>query len=260
MPSRHSSLAPAFLRSRAEEARASTAPKPLRKRSLSLLIRATGSRITLKPKRDALTRVRHDLRSLVHSVVGYSDLLAEPRYGALSPEQARFVSHVRGAAEHLQELVDTCIELSRPQAPDRGHLELPETPLGQLLRRVRNAFAERQLACDLSIASELETRAVTLDVSGLERALVGLALVITRDGSVSCELSVSRLDSALLITVRASDAADSAQPSATLDQLEDQVGNRDFVRLKLSEVLLSRQAGSLHISPALDTALLTLTL
>jgi len=230
------------------------------KRSLSLLIRATGSRINLKPKRDALTRVRHDLRSLVHSVVGYSDLLAEPRYGALSPEQTRFVTHVRGAAEHLQELVDTCIELSRPWAPDRGLLELPETPLGQLLRRVRNAFAERKLACDLSIPCELESRSVTLDASSLERALLGLALVVTRDGAVSCELSVSCIDNTVLLDVRASDAADGALPTATLDQLEDQVGNRDFVRLKLSEVLLSRQSCGLHISPALDAAQLCLTL
>jgi len=226
----------------------------MRRRSLSLLIRATGSRITLKPKRDALTRVRHDLRSLVHSVVGYSDLLAEPRYGTLSPEQARFVSHVRGAAEHLQELVDTCIELSRPLPLDNRPLELPPTPVGQLLRRVRHTFMERLLACDLRIEAGLESCALTVDVANLERALVGLALVITRDGAVSCELAADRRDDTLVVSVRASDAAEGAQPSTTLDQLEDQVGNRDFVRLKLSEVLLSRQSSELRISPALDCA------
>jgi hypothetical protein len=141
---------------------------------------------------------------------------------------------------------------------DNRPRELPETPLEQLLRRVRCALAERRLACDLSIPGELESESLSLDVSSLERALLGLALVITRDGAVSCELSASRRDETLLLTVRACDAAESAVSSATLDQLQDQVGNRDFVRLKLSEVLLSRQSCELRISPALDTAELTL--
>ena len=124
MPSRPSSLAP-------------RTPEVGKRRSLSVLVRGAGARITLKPKRDALTRVRHDLRSLVHSVVGYSELLTEPRYGAISPEQARFVTHLRSAAEHMQELVDACIELSRPAyaAHEALSCELPSVSLVQLLRR-----------------------------------------------------------------------------------------------------------------------------
>src|SRR4051812_5411288 len=96
----------------------------------------TRARVQYKPKRDALTRVRHDLRSLVHAVTGYSDLLATPSYGALSPEQMRFVSNVRSAAEQLQEMVDTCIELSRPVV--EGHaLDLPTVLLGSALEHVR---------------------------------------------------------------------------------------------------------------------------
>lgn len=241
MPSSHSTLAPR------------PPPELGPRRSLSLLIRATGSRITLKPKRDALTRVRHDLRSLVHSVVGYSDLLAESRYGALSSEQTRFVKHVRSAAEHLQELVDTCIELSRPaNTQDARGVELPEAPLGQTLRRIRSALAERGVACDVSTVPELEQRVLVWDIPALERALIGLSLVVTRDATVSCTLHVSRRSGRLLLSLRASDATESLVPMCGLEQLEDQVGNRDFVRLKLGEVLLARQGGALRIANALD--------
>jgi len=244
MPSRHSSLAP------------HTTSDVGQRRSLSVLVRGAGVRITLKPKRDALTRVRHDLRSLVHSVVGYSDLLSEPRYGALSPEQARFVTHLRSAAEHMQELVDACIELSRPanDQHDARSAELPSTSLVQLLRRVRGAMSDRRLTCDLTLPAELESKMLTLDIGAMERALVGLALVITRDGTVSGCLHVSRRAARLVLTLRAVDVADGNALLAELDQLEDQIGNRDFVRLKLSEVLLSRQSGTLRVTTGLDAA------
>jgi hypothetical protein len=243
MPSRPSSLAP-------------RTPEVGKRRSLSVLVRGAGSRLTLRPKRDALTRVRHDLRSLVHSVVGYSELLAEPRYGALSPEQARFVTHVRSAAEHMQELVDACIELSRPaHGPHEARThEQPSVSLVQLLRRIRGALSDRRMSCDVTLPLELEAKVLTLDLGAMERALVGLSLVVTRDGAVGGNLHASRRASRLVLSLRAADAGEADAALTSLDLLEDKIGNRDFVRLKLSEVLLSRQAASLRISSALDAA------
>jgi hypothetical protein len=216
----------------------------------------TPHRLRIKPKRDALTRVRHDLRSLVHSVVGYSDLLAAPHYGSLTAEQARFVGHVRSAAEHLQELVDTCIELTRPDN-DQFALELPQAPLGQVLRRVRNTLVMRGMVCDLSLASELESHMLTLDMAQLERALVGLSLFITQNGSIPGALSAAQEGGVLVLSLSVSEPEISLVHVA-LEQLEDQLENRDFVRLKLSEVLLSRAHAELGIAPSLDAIRVTL--
>ncbi|HEY6881473.1 MAG TPA: histidine kinase dimerization/phospho-acceptor domain-containing protein [Polyangiales bacterium] len=218
-----------------------------------------GFRIKLKPRRDAMTRVRHDMRSLLQSVVGYADLLAEPRYGALNGEQQRFVNHVRSAAEQLQELVDTCIELSRSEQDDT-RLEPPLVQLGQSLRRVRNTWLARGLCCDLTIAPELETRAVALDVNVFERALCSLANVLTRDGGVTLLLRAALVGDHLVLTLRASDVPDAWGPLAALDTLEDQLGNRDFVRLKLSEVLLNKLGFSTRLSAVLDVAELSFRL
>ncbi|MDB4975065.1 MAG: sensor histidine kinase [Myxococcaceae bacterium] len=254
MPSRHSTLAPRLPATLAPEEVAHKRTPRADARPLALR-----PRLKLKPRRDALTRVRHDLRSLVHSVVGYSDLLAEPHYGSLSLEQARFVGHVRLAAEQLQELVDTCIELSRP-ANDTYALELPEAPLGQILRRVRNTLVARGVVCDLSIPTALEMRMHSFDIVQLERALVGLSLVLTREGAVTIALGVSESATELLLSLRASDSPDAPYLPSELEELADQVGNRDFVRLKLSEVLLARAHGDLKLAQALDVALVAFPL
>jgi K+-sensing histidine kinase KdpD len=242
MSSQHHSLAPA---------RSSTPPR----RSLRELTVQPGFRIKLKPRRDALTRVRHDLRSLLQSVVGYADLLAEPRYGALTDDQARFVSNVRAAATHLEELVDTCIELSRADN-DNGRLELPPVQLGQALRRVRNTLQAREMCCDLTVAPELELHSVKLDVSVLERALAGIAGVLTRDGAVTLQLRATLRDARVRVTLQASDAPEQ-DALTSVDALEDQLGNREFVRLKLSEVLLARLGFTTRLSANVDFATLT---
>jgi hypothetical protein len=247
MPSRHSTLAPQPGPAEAPEGAA---------RLVRALAHGAPFKLRLKPRRDALTRVRHDLRSLVHSVVGYSDLLATPHYGSLTAEQARFVDHVRCAAEHLQELVDTCIELTRPDN-DQYTLELPQAPLGQVLRRVRNTLVARGMVCDLTLASELEPHMLTLDMAQLERALVGLSLFLTRDGSIPGALSAAHEGGTLVLRLSVSQPA-SGHAHVSLERLEDQIGNRDFVRLKLSEVLLTRASAELSIAPSLDAISITL--
>ncbi len=210
----------------------------------------TGRTAAFKPKRDALTRVRHDLRSIVHSVVGYSDLLASERYGALAPDQARFVSHVRSAAEQLQELVDSCIELSRPPTDRHAH-ELPPVRLGHALRRVRNGLLGKELVCDLRIHPELEGRQLVLDLAPVEKALLGLALVVSREGALACALSARPQGEQIVICLTSSDVEGVACLTRP-DELEDHTGNRDFVRLKVGEVLLARQGIALRLTPGLD--------
>lgn len=242
MSSQHSSFAPA---------RSST---PSRLRSLTV---RPGFRVKLKPRRDALTRVSHDMRSLLHSVLGYADLLVEPRFGALTSEQERFVGHMRTAATRLQELVDTCVELTHPE-PDAGAtLEAPRVQLGASLRRVRNTLLARALSCDLLLTSELELHELPLDVSVLERALSVMAGVLSREGTVTLALSAAQRGEQLILTLRASDAGEGAL--VDLEALEDQLGNRDFVRLKLAEVLLSRLGFTTELGPTVDQAELTLS-
>jgi K+-sensing histidine kinase KdpD len=251
MSSRHSSHAPARVPTPTDELHTSLT------RGTAAFDNAAPLARRFKPKRDAITRVRHDLRSIVHAMLGYSDLLVEPHYGTLSADQQRFVEHLRSAAEHVQELVDTCIELSRAPGDVRT-IELPVVQLDLVLRRVASALESAGISCDMEIAPAHLGRQLALDLTGFERALTGLAMVASREGAVCCALRTHELQGRMYLRLRASDAAE-ATPFALLDTLEDQIGNRDFVRLKLSEVLLSRQRIALRLAPTLDTFDLELT-
>lgn len=228
------------------------APEPVRPLGLT-----TRGRALRKPRRDALTRVRHDLRSLVHSVVGYSDLLASASYGPLSAEQLRFVDHVRSAAEQLQELVDTCIELTRPAGEGAG-LEPTKVPLGAALRHVQGGLAHEALRCALELTEAASQHECAFELPILLRAFRGLALVVSRDGTLPCTLRSASASPRVTVGLQIAEGACSSSPLCSLDALEDDVGNRDFVRLKLSEVLLSRLGIDLQLSRELDRCELTL--
>ncbi|MET0343968.1 MAG: histidine kinase dimerization/phospho-acceptor domain-containing protein [Polyangiales bacterium] len=214
------------------------------------------ARVQYKPKRDALTRVRHDLRSLVHAVTGYSDLLTTPTYGSLTPEQARFVSHVRGAAEQLEELVDAAIELAQPSI-EASALELPTVLLGSALEHVRAGLAAERVSCKLSVDADLATRLMMLDVGACLRAFKALASVISRQGAR--DLAIVTLREGERVVVRLE--VEGAPRDGTLtdvESLSEDLGNRDFVKLKLSEVLLARQGFQVVVSRMLEAAELEL--
>lgn len=213
------------------------------------------ARARLSPRRDVLTRVRHDLGSTLHALLGYSDLLASERFGALNPEQARFVSHLRSAAEGMRELIDACIELSFPQ-PEPAPPAL--LALGTLLDRVRPALAERGLACDLRTTPSLMTHTVRVESESFQRALVALALVIAGPSGQSCTIE-TRAQDAGDISLRLASTEESTRDGAlhTLEELERELPNRTFVRLKLAEVLLAKQDIGLVLTVDASAVVLT---
>lgn len=213
------------------------------------------SRVRIKPRRDALTRVRHDLRSLVHAVVGYSNLLANEQFGPLGSQQKAFVSHVRSAASQLEALVDACVELS--QSPGFAAQEVGSLTLDLLVSRLARHLGAHAITCDVTLPPPLAARTVLADVELSERALLELARVITCDATRPCRLVVYEDDGRIVATFARRDAT-RPERLVAVDMLENELPNREFVRLKLGEVLLARQATRLAVSPELDYMELTL--
>lgn len=205
----------------------------------------------LKPRRDALTRLRHDLRSSVHSVIGYAELLENPTYGGLSPEQMRFLGHVRAAAAQLEELVDTCIELTSP--PQRGSRPPVGTvPLSAALAHVKAGLASGPFSCSLDVAEAIAAYPCPHELPHLLRAVRSLALVVTREGERPCSLrAFASASSQPVVELGAGPQHDEITWSS-VDSLEAELGNRDFVRLKLGEALLNRLGISLRVAAELD--------
>ena len=89
---------------------------------------------TSKFKDQFLSTMSHELRTPLNAVLGFSDLLADPRYGALNDRQQRYVGHIHSGGEHLLKLINDILDLSKIEA---GKMELTQEDVN-----ITGAFAE----------------------------------------------------------------------------------------------------------------------
>jgi signal transduction histidine kinase/CheY-like chemotaxis protein len=87
-----------------------------------------------KFKDQFLSTMSHELRTPLNAVLGFSDLLADERYGALNDRQQRYVSHIHTGGKHLLKLISDILDLSKIEA---GRMELAREDV-----IVESAFAE----------------------------------------------------------------------------------------------------------------------
>lgn len=83
-----------------------------------------------------LSTMSHELRTPLNAVLGFSDLLADERYGPLNERQRRYVTHIHTGGKHLLSLISDILDLSKIEA---GRMELAleslpiETTFGEVL-------------------------------------------------------------------------------------------------------------------------------
>ncbi len=72
-------------------------------------------------KSEFLASMSHELRTPLHTIIGFSELLAEEIQGPLNEKQRRFVGHIHRDSQHLLELINDILDLSRIES---GKVEL----------------------------------------------------------------------------------------------------------------------------------------
>src|SRR5882762_4598097 len=87
-----------------------------------------------KFKDQFLSTMSHELRTPLNAVLGFSDLLADERYGPLNDRQQRYVAHIHTGGKHLLKLISDILDLSKIEA---GRMELAREDV-----TVASAFAE----------------------------------------------------------------------------------------------------------------------
>jgi PAS domain S-box-containing protein len=76
-------------------------------------------------KSEFLASMSHELRTPLHTILGFTELLVEEVEGPLNEKQKRFLTHVYKDSQHLLELINDILDLSKIEA---GRLDLkPET-------------------------------------------------------------------------------------------------------------------------------------
>jgi PAS domain S-box-containing protein len=102
-----------------------------------------------------LASMSHELRTPLNAIVGFSDLLSDETPGPLNPKQKRFVTHIKQGSEHLLQLINDILDLSKIEA---GLLELrPEDfDLAEALPEVLSTIRPLAMAKNIQVDQKLE--------------------------------------------------------------------------------------------------------
>jgi signal transduction histidine kinase/CheY-like chemotaxis protein len=157
-----------------------------------------------KFKDQFLSTMSHELRTPLNAVLGFSDLLADERYGPLNDRQRRYVNHIHTGGKHLLKLISDILDISKIEA---GRMDLAQEDL-----MVTGAFAEvistlyplaekKSQTLLQQVEPNLHVRADSMRFKQVLMNLVGNAIKFTPNGG-RIELAARRTDDLVRIEVR----------------------------------------------------------
>jgi len=136
-------------------------------------------------KSEFLASMSHELRTPLHTIIGFTELLAEELEGPLNEKQKRFLGHVHQDSQHLLELINDILDLSKVEA---GQMELhPEsfdagTVIAEALNGIRPMANARGIAVENRIAGEVIVKADRVRFREILNNLLSNAVKFTPDG------------------------------------------------------------------------------
>ena len=112
-----------------------------------------------RAKSEFISNVSHELRTPLNAILGFSKLLLNPRLGPLNGDQNSCVTDVVQSAEHLLQIINDLLDLSKIEAGkmtlDKVKFVLP-TLLEQSLTIVREKAKSQNLTLGVDIAPEIK--------------------------------------------------------------------------------------------------------
>jgi PAS domain S-box-containing protein len=136
-------------------------------------------------KSEFLASMSHELRTPLNTILGFSELLSEERAGILSDKQKRFVTHIQRDANHLLELINDILDLSKIEA---GRLELRLEPfamavaVAEVLSSIRPLAAAKNIAVESDVDTSLMLQADRLRFKEILYNLLSNAIKFTPAG------------------------------------------------------------------------------
>jgi signal transduction histidine kinase/CheY-like chemotaxis protein len=137
-----------------------------------------------KFKDQFLSTMSHELRTPLNAVLGFSDLLADERYGSLNERQRRYVNNIHTGGEHLLHLIGDILDLSKIQA-GRMDLTIQDVAVKSAFEEVLSALrplADKKSQTLSQSQSDLIVRADVTRFRQMLMNLTGNAIKFTPQG------------------------------------------------------------------------------
>lgn len=211
-------------------------------------------------KSEFIASVSHELRTPLHTIIGFAELLDEQETGPLNEKQKRFVHHIRADSDHLLNLINDVLDLSRIEA---GGLvvrteALPlKAVISEAVNSVRPQAKSKQLTVCVEHSPEINVLADPLRVRQILYNLLSNAVKFTDPGG---EIGVIAKEEGDFVQITVSDTG-LGIPAAECERIFDkfyQVGyTTTGVRqgtglgLTISKQLVEMQGGRIWVDSEL---------
>jgi signal transduction histidine kinase len=138
-----------------------------------------------------LGNMSHELRTPLNSVIGFAGVMQGGLAGPLNEEQHRQISMIRRAGEHLLDLVNDVLDLTRIES-GKETLHVTRFDVADLLAQVMEAASQlaAEKGLDLEMACEPADTGMLSDFGKARQVLINLvqnAVKFTENGSVSVQ-------------------------------------------------------------------------
>ncbi len=151
-----------------------------------------------------LSTMSHELRTPLNAVLGFSDLLADERYGPLNERQRRYVKNIHTGGRHLLRLINDILDLSKIEA---GRLELAiesvqvGTAFAEVLSTMQPLADKKSQTLSQHAETDLHVRADATRFKQVLMNLIGNAIKFTPEGG-RIELAARLMDGQVRVDVR----------------------------------------------------------
>jgi PAS domain S-box-containing protein len=139
-----------------------------------------------KLKSEFLANMSHELRTPLNAIIGFSEVMKDGVVGALTDEQAEYMTDIYQSGHHLLSLVNDILDLAKIEA-GKMTLEAEETNLRELLENSMSIVREKAVGKGIALKLKMQagTDYATVDPRKLKQIIYNLlanAVKFTDDG------------------------------------------------------------------------------